>query len=92
MLKYDYSNFTLDVLQYCGLSLLLSREQYYINNLSLEYNIIKIAGSRYGAELSNRTRKLMSEASKKQVHFPKIEREKYNSCDKQTRCGYLFLR
>jgi len=37
--KYGYSNFSLNILEYCEPSLLISREQYYIDLLKPEYNI-----------------------------------------------------
>lgn len=39
LLKYGYSNFTLDILEYCELNVLIEREEYYINLLKPEYNI-----------------------------------------------------
>lgn len=68
LLKYGYSNFSLDILEYCKPSLLLSREQYYFDTLNPEYNILKTAGSRLGAKHSIETllkfkdRKLSPEA------------------------------
>lgn len=39
LLKYGYSNFSLDILEYCEVDILIEREQYYINLLKPEYNI-----------------------------------------------------
>lgn len=39
LLKYGYSNFSVDILEYCELNVLIEREQYYINFLKPEYNI-----------------------------------------------------
>ena len=41
LLKYGYSNFSLDIIEYCEPSLLKIREQYYIDTLKPEYNINK---------------------------------------------------
>jgi group I intron endonuclease len=41
LLKYGYSNFSLDILEYCEPSVLIAREQYYIDYLKPEYNILK---------------------------------------------------
>jgi group I intron endonuclease len=38
LLKYGYSNFSIHILEYCELSVLIAREQYYINLLKPEYN------------------------------------------------------
>ena len=44
ILKHGYSKFSLDILEYCDRDILISREQYYIDLLKPEYNILKIAG------------------------------------------------
>lgn len=45
LLKYGHSNFSLDIIEYCESSILMKREQYYINLLKPEYNI-KIISSK----------------------------------------------
>jgi group I intron endonuclease len=45
LLKYGYSNFSLDIIEYCEPNKLISREQYYIDLLNPEYNILKKAGA-----------------------------------------------
>jgi group I intron endonuclease len=49
ILKYGYSNFSVDILEYCKLNILIKREQYYIDLLKPKYNICKTAGSRLGS-------------------------------------------
>lgn len=39
LLKYGYSNFSLDILEYCEKDVLIEREQYYIDLIKPEYNI-----------------------------------------------------
>ena len=41
LLKYGYSNFSLEILEYCSEKYLLIREQHYIDLLKSEYNILK---------------------------------------------------
>lgn len=60
MLKHGYSKFSLDILEYCEPDALIKREQYYIDTLEPEYNILKIAGSSTGFKHSFKTRVLMS--------------------------------
>ena len=48
MIKNGYSNFRLEILEYCELEILIEREQYYIETLNPEYNILKQAGSLTG--------------------------------------------
>jgi group I intron endonuclease len=45
LVEYGYSNFSLTILEYCDKFELLTREQFYINKLNPEYNILKIAGN-----------------------------------------------
>ena len=48
LLKYGYSSFSLDILEICDISVIIQREQYYIDHLNPEYNILKVAGSLFG--------------------------------------------
>jgi group I intron endonuclease len=41
LLKYGHSNFRLDIIEYCEPNALFLREQYYIDILKPEYNILK---------------------------------------------------
>lgn len=64
LLKYGYAGFRLEILEYCPSSIVLDREQFYIDKLNPEYNILKIAGSNLGYKHSEASLKLMSDASK----------------------------
>lgn len=48
LLKYGYSNFQLEILEYCAPEDTIKREQHYLDLLKPEYNILKIAGSSFG--------------------------------------------
>lgn len=48
ILKYDYINFSFNIIKYCSKDDLVKWEQYYINLLKPEYNILKIARSSLG--------------------------------------------
>jgi group I intron endonuclease len=39
LIKYGYSSFKLDVLEYCDPTVLIVREQHYLDQLKPEYNI-----------------------------------------------------
>ena len=56
LLKYGHSNFSLNILEYCEPNMLISREQYYIDSLNPEYNILKVAGNRQGYKHSEKTK------------------------------------
>jgi hypothetical protein len=55
LLEYGYSNFDMEILEYCDIKSLLEREQYYIDLYKPEYNICKIAGSMLGFRHSPET-------------------------------------
>jgi group I intron endonuclease len=55
LLKYGHSNFTLDILEYCPIVSLTTREQYYLDGLNPEYNILKNAYSLLGFKHSEKT-------------------------------------
>jgi len=59
LLKYGYSNFMFEILEYCTRDNVLEREQYYIDLLKPIYNIVKIAGSTLGYKHSNETKEKM---------------------------------
>ena len=48
ILKYGYSRFKLDILEYCDKVNVINREQYYMDTFKPEYNILKFAGSAVG--------------------------------------------
>lgn len=52
LIKYGYINFRLEILEYCKEEERISREQYYMDLLNPEYNILKKAGSVLGLKLS----------------------------------------
>lgn len=56
LLKYGYSQFSLEILEYYNKEDTIKREQFYIDSLKLEYNILKIAGSRLGSKQSKTTK------------------------------------
>ena len=48
LLKYGYSNFKLEILEYCDPENIVDREQHYLDLLKPEYNVLKDAGSSLG--------------------------------------------
>lgn len=53
ILKHGYSSFSLEILEYCDKDKAISREQYYLDLLEPEYNILTKAGSRLGSKHSS---------------------------------------
>jgi group I intron endonuclease len=64
LLKYGYSAFRLEILEFCPMEELLNREQYYMDNYKPELNILKVAGSTLGFNHSEATKELMSQLAK----------------------------
>lgn len=64
LLKYGYSEFRLEILEYSTVDKLIQREQFYFDKFYPEYNILKIAGSPLGYRHSEASKKLIGIASK----------------------------
>lgn len=62
LLKHGYSSFSLDILEYCDLSTLLEREQYYLDNWQHMYNILKFAYYRKGLKHTKASIELMKKS------------------------------
>jgi len=65
LLKNGYTNFSIEILEYCDPSIVISREQHYIDILNPEYNILSLAGSRLGFKHSEETKAKFSLKFKK---------------------------
>jgi hypothetical protein len=57
ILKNGYSNFKLDILEYCNKEDLLKREQHFIDLLKPKYNILNSASSSLGFKHTEETKK-----------------------------------
>jgi group I intron endonuclease len=64
ILKHGISNFKLEILKYCSPAKCIKWEQYYIDLLKPEYNILKTAGSPLGLIHSDETRAKLSALNK----------------------------
>lgn len=62
LIKYGYSSFALEILEYCDRKDILVREQYYLDLCKPEYNILKVAGSNLGYIHSENTLAKMKES------------------------------
>ena len=60
LLKNGYSNFKLEILEYCESQDLLNREQYYIDKSNPAYNILLTAYSSLGLKHTEQTKNKMS--------------------------------
>ena len=66
--KYGYSLFSVEIIEYCNTSILLEREQYFLDLLKPQYNILKIAGSLTGFLHSEETKNKLSDIFKGNVN------------------------
>jgi group I intron endonuclease len=64
LIKYGYLNFSVTILEYCKITDLLSREQYYFDKLNPKYNILKVAGSSLNHRHSEETKAKISKSLK----------------------------
>lgn len=64
LLKWGYSSFSLSVLEYCSIDVLIQREQYYLDLLKPDYNICITAGSTLGKLHSLVTKDKISKTKK----------------------------
>jgi group I intron endonuclease len=55
LLKYGYSNFSLEILEYCLPEKCVEREQHYLDLLPNNYNTLSKAGSSLGFKHSKDT-------------------------------------
>jgi len=60
LLKNGHTSFKFDILEYCNKENVISREQYYIDLLKPDYNILKMAGSSLGFRHSKAVKANMS--------------------------------
>jgi group I intron endonuclease len=68
LLKYGYLAFQLEIIEYCEPKDTIEREQYYIDLLVPEYNILKTAGSNLGYKHTEETKARMSKAALGRKH------------------------
>lgn len=73
LLKYDYSNFSLLILEYVEPEFLTSRETYYITHIIPYYNVLKQGYSSLGYIHTEETKKLLSELAKNRTHSEKTK-------------------
>lgn len=73
LLKYDYSNFSLLILEYVEAELLTCRETFYISHIIPYYNVLKQGFSSLGYIHTEETKKLLSELAKNRTHSEKTK-------------------
>jgi group I intron endonuclease len=64
LIKNGYSNFSLEILEYCDIADLTEREQYYLDKFNPKYNTLKIAGSSSGYKHTEDTKEKISKSLK----------------------------
>ncbi len=87
LLKYGYSNFKLEILEYCDKDIVRKREQHYFDLLQPEYNVLREAGSLLGFKHSPES------LDKLRSHLSKLNLEKGHTIeviDTETNTSTLF--
>jgi hypothetical protein len=83
LLKYGYSNFTLEILEYCSKDKIIDREQYFLDKFKPEYNILQKAGSSLGfkhkLETIKKLREIQLKIHESKEHFEKKIKANPNS-------------
>jgi group I intron endonuclease len=69
LIKHGYSNFSLEILEYCEPSKCLEREDFYISSRKPEYNINQKATAPFsGRKHSDESKQIISDALKGSNH------------------------
>jgi group I intron endonuclease len=71
LLKHRNSNFSLEILEYCKPKDVIKREQFYLNILKPDYNILKTAGSSLGYKHLQETKAKISASLKGKTYSEK---------------------
>jgi len=66
ILKNGYSNFSIEILEYCTPENCIEKENYYFEKLKPEYNLLKIAGSNIGYKHTKETLSKLSTLNTKE--------------------------
>lgn len=77
LLKHGYSSFQLEILEYCTTDKVIEREQYFLDLLKPEYNILTTAGSSLGHIHTDEAKAKMSLAwteERKKKHLEHLNR------------------
>lgn len=97
LLKYGYSNFNLEILEYCDKMSTINREQNYIDNLKPEYNLCLTAGSSLGRvtreETKLKLRNIWLNRQFSKSKYNTLEEFIINSIDKKLdKSGFIITR
>jgi hypothetical protein len=77
LIKYGYFAFRLEILEYCDPSEAINKEQYYLDLLKPEYNILPKTGSLLGFRHSEETKaKFKIRSLAQQEHVKILNKEK----------------
>ena len=78
LVKYGYGGFRFEILEYCDNKETLIREQYYLDALNPEYNILKKAGSALGYKHSEEAQiKMRGPRNRSLEHTRKLKEHIY---------------
>lgn len=94
LLEHGYSNFTLQILEYCSPSIKLQREQYYIDSCHPEYNIIRAtsdSGFKHSNEsIAKRVATLKANNLKDSLSNPKVNVDKMRLANPRSKLVFQY--
>ena len=67
--KYGENNFEFSLIENCGINEIFNREQYYIDTLKPEYNILQNAGTVLGYKHTQKTKEKISKLQTGKLHW-----------------------
>lgn len=85
--KYGESNFKFEILEECHPSLVLEKEQYYLDTFNPKYNIAKKAGSNFGIKRSEIVKENKSLIQKNNWEKLEYRNKHLNSLSKNWKSG-----
>jgi len=91
LLKYGYSQFKLEILEYCDRKELAKKEQYYMDLISPEYNVLKTAYSSLGYKHTEKTL-VKIQSNFKKLNLSKSVRVTVTNLETNVSTEYVSLR
>lgn len=78
LIKYGYGSFSFEILEFCNKENVLEREQYYLDLLKPEYNILLTAGSPLGYKHTEKAKEKILERGIRKLSQERLEQVRAN--------------
>lgn len=87
--KYTINNFKFEILEECSKENLLIREQYYLDLLKPEYNLLKVAGSNLGTKFTQEHKNKIGNSNKNKVRSEELK-ERWSNIKKDMKYNHIY--